>query len=529
MAPTDRRDTGLVDHLGRPILREVLTREIDAPSLASVRSPITGYPGDGLTPHRLATILRDADMGDGRRYLELAETIEERDLHYLAVLGTRKRAVAQIDVTVEAASDAADDVRRADMIRAWLKRDELQEELFDILDAVGKGYSVTEIIWDTSEGQWMPARLEWRDPRWYDFDPVDLRTLMRRDETGQLSPLPAMKYVAPVLKAKSGIPLRSGLARVAVWAWMFKAYTQRDWAIFTQTYGQPVRIGKYQSGTSEEDKATLFRAVANIAGDCAAIVPDSMLIEFVESKNVGQGGELYEKRSNWLDQQVSKAVLGQTSTTDAIAGGHAVSKEHRKVQEDIERADARALAAVLNRDLVRPWIDLEDGPQKAYPRIVIARPEQEDLDRLSTALSRLVPLGLAVSASEVRDKFGLSEPDPGEEILGAAQTGGETAAAAAAVPARGPGPQPQAAQPVIPKPDVPEILADTLERAALPAMHEIMQRIEAMLAAASDLDEFRTMLRMAFPEIDTSRLAETMAAGFLAADAGGRWLVENGQ
>jgi phage gp29-like protein len=42
----------------------------------------------------------------------------------------------------------------------------------------------------------------------------------------------------------------------------------------------------------------------------------------------------------------------------------------------IERADARALAGVLNRDLVRPWIDLEFGPQQQYPRLVIARPER---------------------------------------------------------------------------------------------------------------------------------------------------------
>ena len=47
---------------------------------------------------------------------------------------------------------------------------------------------------------------------------------------------------------------------------MFKAYTQRDWAIFTQTYGQPLRIGKYGPGTSEDDRNKLFKAVANIAG-----------------------------------------------------------------------------------------------------------------------------------------------------------------------------------------------------------------------------------------------------------------------
>jgi phage gp29-like protein len=68
------------------------------------------------------------------------------------------------------ASDDPEDVRRADMVREWLKRDELSDETFDILDAIGKGVSFTEIIWDTSEGQWEPQRLERWDPRWMTFD-----------------------------------------------------------------------------------------------------------------------------------------------------------------------------------------------------------------------------------------------------------------------------------------------------------------------------------------------------------------------
>src|SRR5690349_12566386 len=135
----------LVDGSGRPLKRETLKREVAGPSIGGVRSPIAGYPADGLTPSRLAEILRAADQGEPLEYFELAEIIEERDLHYAGVLGQRKRAVSQIDITVEAASDSARDVAMADMIRAWLKRDELADEVFDMLDAVGKGISFTEI------------------------------------------------------------------------------------------------------------------------------------------------------------------------------------------------------------------------------------------------------------------------------------------------------------------------------------------------------------------------------------------------
>lgn len=409
----------ILDAYGRPIRREVLTQEIAGPTISGVRSPIAGYPGDGLNPSRLAAILREADQGEPLRYFELAEQIEERDLHYAGVLATRKRSVTQIDINVDAASEDRDDVARADMVREWLKRGELQDELFDVLDAIGKGMSFTEIMWDTSEGQWRPGRLEWRDPRWFRFDHVSGAKPLLRTETGDV-PLPGFKFIQAVMRAKSGLPIRSGIARLATWFWMFKAYTLRDWAIFTQTFGQPIRVGKYPYGASEKDKDTLFSAVVNVAGDCAAIIPESMLIEFIESKNVGASHALFKERADWLDQQMSKAVLGQTATTDAIAGGHAVGQEHRQVQEVIERADCKVLSAVLNRDLIRPWMKLEFGDNlAAYPTLRIARPEQEDIKGLVDNIVKVVPLGAKVGKAWLNDKLGIPDPGENEELLAA--------------------------------------------------------------------------------------------------------------
>lgn len=537
----------LLDRFGRPVRRAELRQEVAAPTFGGVRSPLSGYPADGLTPVRLAQILREADAGDPVRYLELAETIEERDPHYLGVIGTRKRSVSQIEITVEPGGDDPLDEELAEIVRAWLKRDELTEELFDILDALGKGYSFTEIVWDTSSGQWSPERLEWRDPRWFRFARHDLATPMMLDETGQEVPLPGYKFVFAAMRAKSGLALRSGLARLAAWGWMFKAYTQRDWAIFTQTYGQPLRIGKYGAGASERDRDTLFAAVANIAGDCAAIVPESMSIDFVEASNLGAGHQLYLERADWLDKQISKAVLGQTSTTDAEVGGLGSGKEHREVQEDIERADCRQLAAILNRDLIRPWIDLERGPQPRYPRLVIARPEAEDLAAMSSALAPLIGAGLRVKQSELREKFGLSEPDETDEILGRAGEPTPPEDAAPRPSAGGPresavkyplnarsggGRAETAAQAEGASAARSEALApvalqtERLAADAAPAMEGMLARIEAMLAAAGSLEEFREMVLEGFPDVDADELARVMGEAFVATHMAGRAAVE---
>ena len=77
----------------------------------------------------------------------------------------------------------------------------------------------------------------------------------------------------------------------------------------------------------------------------------------------------------------------------------------------------RQLANTLNRDLIQPYVDLNFGPQARYPRLELRVPKPEDLKVLADSLEKLVPLGLKVSASVVRDKFGLPDPKEGDELL----------------------------------------------------------------------------------------------------------------
>ncbi|MFD1330248.1 DUF935 domain-containing protein [Mycoplana ramosa] len=405
----------LLDAYGHPIPKAELRREHAAPTTRGVRQPSGRHQAPGLTPGKLARILRSAIDGDAEAYLELAEDMEERDLHYAGVLAIRKRQVAGLEISVEAAGDDADSQKDADLVREVIGRDNFLDELVDILDAIGKSFSATEIVWDTSEGQWMPAALKYRDPRWFTFDHIDGDTLLLRDVDGD-KPLMPGKWLVHRAKVKSGLTIRGGLARSVAWTFLFKSFTLKDWAIFCEAYGQPLRLGKWGEGASDEDKDKLLSAVASIGTDFAAIIPQSMAIEFIKA-DVSGSHELYEKRSDWLDRQVSKLVLGQTATTDAQAGGYAVGKVHDGVREDIERSDAMQLAATLNRDLVRPLVDFNHGRRKSYPKIKIGRPDVVDIEKLVNNVAKLVPLGLKVGMTTMRDRIGIPDPDADEELL----------------------------------------------------------------------------------------------------------------
>lgn len=408
----------IVDHRGNPLRKRELTQEIAQPTLTGVRQIWShGVAGD-LTPDRLAVILRAAADGDGHQYLTLAEEMEEREPHYAAVLGTRKRAVSGLEVMVEAASDDAADIALADEVRDLVRRPAFDDLLEDLLDALGKGYSACEIIWDKSERQWWPKRYAWRDPRFFRFDQASGRELRLIDLENAIEgiALPAYKFITHVPRLKSGIPLRGGLARLVAVSYMAKSYTVTDWLSYAEVFGMPLRIGRYDDRASEDDVAILRQAVANLGTDAAAVLPEGMKIEFQEIASSQGGAELFKNLAEWLDKQTSKAVLGQTMTTDDGAS-YAQGNVHNDVRGDIQLADARQLSATLSRDLVKPFIDLNHGRQRHYPNIRIHVPEPQDLKLLSEVLKELVPMGLRVEESAIRDKLGLADPDPGARLL----------------------------------------------------------------------------------------------------------------
>lgn len=202
---------------GEPIQYEVLDKEISAGGVTGIRQPWHGGVADNLGPERLAAILRSAADGNNYDYLTLAEEMEERDGHYASVLSTRKLALAGLEVRVDSFSDDAKDVEIADAVRGIVDMPGFGEMVFDLTDALGKGYSVSEIVWDRSGKVWVPERFEHRDPRFFCWDRNTGRELRLLDDADPANgiALAPYKFVVHQPKLRSGLPVRGGLARLA--------------------------------------------------------------------------------------------------------------------------------------------------------------------------------------------------------------------------------------------------------------------------------------------------------------------------
>ncbi len=65
----------------------------------------------------------------------------------------------------------------------------------------------------------------------------------------------------------------------------------KDWVIFCEVYGMPLRLGKYDPGASKEDKEALAIAVQTLGTDAAGIISKATEIEFLTGMSGSVSGD----------------------------------------------------------------------------------------------------------------------------------------------------------------------------------------------------------------------------------------------
>lgn len=406
---------------GKPILEEI--------GVAGVRERYSSYPSQGLVPERLASIFQEADQGDILRQAELFEEMEEKDAHLGSVLQTRKLAVAGLEYGVSAASDDGKDAEIASFVKEVLFRmDNWDEALTDLLDAIGKGFSVAELMWDiepSTNSVWI-RQLRWRHQKMFTFLNPPASTFQKGTAMTPDSPrlltdaspvygevLPPNKFVVHKYRSRSGTAPRAGLLRPCAYMYLFKNYTIKDWVIFNERFAMPMRVGKFGPGSSEADRRTLRNAVFNLGSDAAAVISDSTVIEILESQGKGASADVYEKLVDFCDRSISKAVLGQTLTTEQNMGTYATARVHQMVRQDLLEADAKALSRTINMQVIRPLVEFNFGAGKRLPRFTLQHEGKEDLRALAETYGILArDVGFdGIPASYIHERFGIPVPE----------------------------------------------------------------------------------------------------------------------
>lgn len=479
---------------------------------------------ESLTPERLASILRDVRAGENPAdYLELAQDIELKDLHYRSVLSTRKDAVCGLDIKITPASDDKLDVEIADAVRSDIVQNrnaKLRPLIRDMMDALAKGFSVNEIIWDTSSTTWKPKQYKYRDPRWFQYDKETGTQLRLRDELGgALHIMHPLKYIIHEPHLISGLPIVTGLAFPALFYWMLKNYDVTSWAAFIDRYGYPIRLGKYGSKATEDDIKTLKRAVAAIGSDFGAVIPESAVLEIVQASATAETSGAYKDMAVWVDKQISKLVLGQTMTTDE-GSSRAQSQTHEEVRDDIADADLAQVMDTLNSQLVMPYVHFNYGAVEQFPLLELYKPDEKNIEQVVNAVTNLGPLGLTVKADEMRSLLGLSNPEEGDAVIGGKVEMLDTAKEDEKAEPKKNSTELNAWQSTSGTDDVEELTEET-QSDYVEISDDIAEVLEKASDKATDFESFKAELEKLVIGWKPNKIAEVMALAFFKARATG--------
>jgi phage gp29-like protein len=256
--------------------------------------------------------------------------------------------------------------------------------------------------------------------------------------------------------------------------------------------------------------------VAAIGQDFGAVIPESAVLEIIESKHAAETSNVYKNMADWVDKQISKLILGQTMTTDE-GSSRAQSETHDKVRDDIADSDIQQVIETLNTALTIPYVNLNFGEQENYPRIDLFKPDEKNIDQIIAAVERLGPQGLKVKVDEVRSLLGLANPEEGDEVIGGRA---EYDLAASGDNSGGPPvPALNAEQPE--SPDELDTLTEENADGYIQISDDIAAVIEKAADKATDFEGFRDELQKLITAWPPDKTAECIAVATFKARAPG--------
>lgn len=359
-----------------------------------------------LNFYSLANILPDPDIvlrkqgKDMKIYKELL-----CDPHVFACVQSRKAGVLSLDWEINRGLDKDE---KAEEIEKLLKKLNVHKLINDILEATQYGFQPLEIIWKKCKsGYILPEKIIAKPPEWFCFDDDNnLKFRTKENYYGEI--VPDKKFLLAQNNPSYNNPYGERTLSRVFWSVTFKKGGMKFWVVFTEKYGMPHLIGKHPRGATKEETNTLADMLEEMVQDAIAVIPDDSSVEIQEA-NKSSSAEIYEKLIDKMNSEISKAILGQTLTTEIGAtGSYAASNTHMQVRQDIIDTDKKLVESVINQLIT--WIYEINFSNEDIPVFEMYAPEDVDLT-LAQRDKILSDTGVKFTKEYFIKNYGLEDED----------------------------------------------------------------------------------------------------------------------
>lgn len=272
------------------------------------------------------------------------------DAHVFACVQSRKAGVLSLEWEI---NRGVDKDKNTELIIKTFKKLDIRKFINDILEAVLFGFQPIEIIWGKVNNLILPIELKSKPPEWFCFD-IDNQLRFKTKENYSGEELPDKKFLCPQSNPSYENPYGERTLSRVFWPITFKRGGLKFWVIFSEKYGMPHLVGKHPRGASKDETETFADLLENMVNDAVAVIPDDSSVEIQEA-NKSSSAEIYEKLIDKMNAEVSKAILGQTLTTEiGNSGSYAASQTHMQVRKDLVDSDKKLVENTINQLIA--WI-----------------------------------------------------------------------------------------------------------------------------------------------------------------------------
>ena len=359
-----------------------------------------------LNFYTLANILPDPDIVLKKQGKDI--TIYKEllcDSHVFACIQSRKSGVLSLEWDINRGLDKDEN---AEEIEKLLKKLDIHKLISDILDATSFGFQPLEIMWKRDKsGHVLPERVVAKPPEWFCFDDDNnLKFRTKENYYGEL--LPDKKFLLVQNNPTYNNPYGERTLSRVFWNVTFKKGGMKFWVIFTEKYGMPHLIGKHPRGATKAETDSLADMLEEMVQDAIAVIPDDSSVEIKEASK-SSSAEIYEKLIDKMNSEISKAILGQTLTTEVGAtGSYAAANTHMQVRQDIIDSDKKLVESAINQLIT--WIYEINFPNSEIPVFEMFEPEDVDLT-LAQRDKILSDTGVKFTKEYFIKAYGLEEED----------------------------------------------------------------------------------------------------------------------
>jgi len=327
------------------------------------------------------------------------------DSHVFACIQSRKSGILSLEWDINRGFDKDDNAK---LIEDILKKLDIYKLINEILNAVQFGFQPIEIMWKKKKNGFIfPEEMISKPPEWFCFDD-DNNLKFRTKENYYGEALPKYKFLCPQSNPTYDNPYGERTLSRVFWPVTFKKGGMKFWVVFTEKYGMPHLIGKHPRGASKDETDTLADSLEQMVQDAIAVIPDDSSVEIQEA-NKSSSAEIYEKLIDKMNAEISKAILGQTLTTEiGENGSYAASNTHMAVRQDIINSDKKLVENTINQ-LIK-WICEINFPNIDVP--IFEMYQEEDIDLTLAQRDKILSdTGLKFTKEYFIKTYGFDEED----------------------------------------------------------------------------------------------------------------------